>query len=542
MSSTVSHTISDPSDSASSLQMACNPDLPSNMDNSSSLSPHNLSMPNSSTNSLGGASSCQVHLPVTITPNSDQLGSCESSPLTDPWNFERSTLQELPRGNIMQTAPSYDPLNWTPSDVANDLHSHYPNSTDPESSLSLSPSPLESTGRPHRTKQPPGWMRDYFANTVAISMEPTCYANACQSEEWRAACDEEMASIHKNNTWILSDLPSGKVPLTTKWVFKAKQDAEGRITKRKARLVVHGCEQTPGLDYEETFAPVVKWGTLRGLAALAAQRGYSIYHLDVRTAFLHDYLKEEVYIYQPEGYVNPNHAQQVCLLQRALYGLRHAPCAWYERIDSFLVNELGFERGIGDTNLYRHSTETTIILIALYVDDILLTGSSTSAITTVKDRLESSFEMSELSDGTIVLYLKAELVQVPSGIFMTQRGYCCQILETFGLFTAHPVSTPMVDKPRLLSNMQEDLVDPTLYRSMVGKLLHLTHTCPDITYSVSIVSRFMQMPQSSHLLAIKRIFRYLAGTWDSGILYDQGGMSTLVGYSDSDYAGDVETS
>jgi hypothetical protein len=200
MSSTVLHTIFDSSDSASNLQTACNPDLPSNMDSSSSLSPHNLSMPDGSTNSLSGASSCQVYLPVTITPNSDQLGSHESSPLIDPWNFEGSAPQELPRGNIMQPATSYNPLDWTPSDVANDLHSHYPDSTDPESSLLLSPSLLESTGRPHRTKQPPGWMHDYFVDTVDISMEPTCYADACQSEEWRAACDEEMVSIHKNNT------------------------------------------------------------------------------------------------------------------------------------------------------------------------------------------------------------------------------------------------------------------------------------------------------------------------------------------------------
>jgi hypothetical protein len=124
MSSTMSHTISDPSDSASSLRMAYNPDLPSNMDSSSSLSPHNLSMPDSSTNPLGGTSSCEVHLLVTVTPNSDQLGSRESSPLTDPWNMERSTTQEPPRGNIMQPATSHDPLDWTPSDVANDLHNH----------------------------------------------------------------------------------------------------------------------------------------------------------------------------------------------------------------------------------------------------------------------------------------------------------------------------------------------------------------------------------------------------------------------------------
>ena len=283
----------------------------------------------------------------------------------------------------MQPETFYDPLDWIPSDVANDLQSHH---SDQEDSGTLSPSlaqTIVSSSRPYQTRQPPGWMRDYFAGTVALSMEPTCYAEACQSEEWRAACDEEIASIYKNDTWVLSDLSPGKVPLTTKWVFKAKQDAEGRITKRKAHLVVRGCEQTPGLDYEETFLPVIKWGTLSGLAALAAQRGYPILHLDVHIVFLHGYLKKKVCIYQPEKYVDPQRDQQVCLLQRAFYGLHQAPHAWYERIDSFLVDELGFECGSGDTNLYRQSSATAIILIALYVDDILLTGSSVLAITAI---------------------------------------------------------------------------------------------------------------------------------------------------------------
>jgi hypothetical protein len=380
--------------------------------------------------------------------------------MSDPWKIEGSTPHALPRSNFIQPAISYDPLDWTPSDVANDLQSHHPDYSNSDTHHSYSPSLPQLTsvdsdsGRPSRSRQPPGWMRDYFAGTVALSMEPTSYAEAAQSKEWSDACDEEMASIYKNDTWVLTDLPARKTPLTTKWVFKAKQDAEGKIITRKARLVVRGCEQTPGLDYEETFAPVVKWGTLRGLAALTAHKRYPIYHLDVRTAFLHGHLKEEVYIYQPEGYVAHNNKQQVCLLQRALYGLRQAPRAWYERIDSFLVEQLGFERGVGDTNLYRQSSTTATLLLALYVDDILLTGSSISQIMSVKAHLESSFEMSELGDGIFALYLKAKLAQVPSGIFMTQRGYCRQILETFGLFAAHPVSTPMVDKPRLISNMQ----------------------------------------------------------------------------------------
>jgi hypothetical protein len=179
--------------------------------------------------------------------------------------------------------------------------------------------------------------------------------------------------------------------------------------------------------------------------------------------------------------------------------------------------------------------------LALYVDDILITGSSSSLIFSTKALLEATFEMSEIGDGTVALYLKAECIHVANGIFMSQRGYCHQILETFGMLDAHAVSTPMVERPRLLSNMQEDFVDPTLYRSMVGKLLYLTHTRPDITYSVSVVSRFMSQPQISHLQAVRRIFWYLSGTCDFGILFGRGGDSVVTGFSDSDYAGDIES-
>jgi hypothetical protein len=182
-----------------------------------------------------------------------------------------------------------------------------------------------------------------------------------------------------------------------------------------------------------------------------------------------------------------------------------------------------------------------IIILALYVDDMLLTGSSTALIMSTKKLLEENFEMSDIGDGTVAMYLKAECINLPTGIFMTQRGYCRQILELFSMLDAHAVSTPMVERPRLLTDMQEDLVDPTLYRSMVGKLLHLNHTRPDITYSVSIVSHFMSRPQVSHLQAVKRIFRYLSGTWDFGVLFGRGSAPVVTGFSDSDYAGDIET-
>ena len=242
---------------------------------------------------------------------------------------------------------------------------------------------------------------------------------------------------------------------------------------------------------------------------------------------------------QPPGFIVKGKEHLVCKLFKALYGLRQSPRAWYERIDSFLIQQ-GFTRGTCDSNLYRYCLGHDIVLLALYVDDILLTGSSSQLCSSIKSLLETNFEMSEMSDGSVTLYLKAELLQVSSGVFIIQRGYCKQVLETFGLLNSNPISTPMAERPRLMSNMQEDSIDPTLYRSMVGKLLHLTHTRPDITYAVSVVSRYMQTPQTSHLHAVKRIFRYLAGTWDSGILFRRGGEG-ITGYSDSDYAGDIES-
>jgi hypothetical protein len=193
-------------------------------------------------------------------------------------------------------------------------------------------------------------MKEYFIGTMALSSEPTCYYEAIACKEWQQAMDDEMDSIHWNGTWVLTTLLPGKAAISTKWVFKQKQGADGSILKCKARLVARGFEQRQGLDYEETFAPVVKWGTLRTILALAAQRHYPIYHLDVKTTFLHGHLSEEVYTLQPQGYEAPGKEHLVCRLNKALYGLRQAPRAWYERIDSLLLQNN--HRGDGDSNLY----------------------------------------------------------------------------------------------------------------------------------------------------------------------------------------------
>ena len=191
---------------------------------------------------------------------------------------------------------------------------------------------------------------------------------------------------------------------------------------------------------------------------------YPIFHLDVKTTFLHGHIKEEIHVLQPPGFIVKGKERLACKLFKALYGLRQSPPAWYERIDSFLIQQ-GFTRGTCDSNLYIYCLGHDIVLLALYVDDILLTGSSSQLCSSTKPLLETNFEM---SDGLVTLYLKAELLQVLSGVFIPQKGYCKQVLETFGLLNSNPISTPMAERPRLISNMQEDSIDPALYRSMVG--------------------------------------------------------------------------
>ena len=219
-------------------------------------------------------------------------------------------------------------------------------------------------------------------------------------------------------------------------------------------------------------------------------------------------------------------------------GLR--PSSVAQKMDTYL-RELGFQIGKGDHNLYTMNNTGRIILLALYVDDLLLTGNDQEWIDCHKAELKRRFEMSDSEEEETTLYLKAECVQVPQGNFMTQRVYAKQTLELFRLANCQPVATPMTDKPQLAVDMQEECVDPTYYRSVVGKLIHLTHTRPDISYEVGIMSRYMAQPQVSHLKAAKRILRYIKGTWDFRILYTRYSNLDLEGFVDSDWAGEIES-
>jgi hypothetical protein len=367
--------------------------------------------------------------------------------------------------------------------------------------------------------------------------EPTNVEQALEEDCWKRAMQEEMDSIHQNNTWELSDLPSDHKAIGLKWIFKVKRDPAGKIVKHKARLVAKGYAQIQGVDYEEVFAPVARLETVRLLLALAAQGEWQVHHMDVKSAFLNGELLEEVYVQQPPGFTDSNSARKVLRLKKALYGLKQAPRAWNSRLDQELV-KLGFNRSVEEHAVYRRGTSNSLLLVGVYVDDLIICGPNSNHIAEFKQQMMQSFKMSDL--GLLSYYLGLEVKQKPGEITISQSAYAEKIVENCGMKGCNPVDTPMEQHVKLLPGKPELILDATKYRSVVGSLRYLVNSRPDIAFSVGMVSRFMETPNAEHWSAIKRIIRYIAGTIQLGCKYTKGAHSELLGYTDSDHGGDLE--
>lgn len=225
-----------------------------------------------------------------------------------------------------------------------------------------------------------------------------------------------------------------------------------------------------------------------------------------------------------------------CKLKKALYGLKQAPRAWYSRVDSYLLSQ-GLSKSTADSNLYFHHREGKLTLLVLYVDDVYLTGNDTEYIDLIRTDIQREFEMTDL--GVLTYSLGLEFIFLAEGLAVTQRQYIRTMLTDVGLENCRPVPTPMIEKQKLEPSMDAPLADPTKYQQMVGKLIFLSHTRPDIAFAVSIVSRFMNKPQEPHAQAVKHIYRYLQGTTDFALLYRRGEEADLYGYTDADWAGDT---
>nr|GFB50989.1 zinc finger, CCHC-type [Tanacetum cinerariifolium] len=303
----------------------------------------------------------------------------------------------------------------------------------------------------------------------------------------------EIDSINKNKTWKLATLLDNQKAIGLKWVFKTKRDGNGNIIKHKALLVAKGYVQEHVIDYDEVFAPVARMETIRLILALSAYHGWEVHHLDVKSAFLHGELKEEVYVTQPEGFKKPRNENKVYRLVKALYGLKQAPRAW---------------------NMNKEDLQK------------------------FKSQMEERFEMSDL--GLLAYYLGIEVTQIEDGISIKQTGYANKILKEARMVDCNETKIPMDPGTKLIKTEGGELVDATEYKSLIGCLRYLIHTRPHLSYSVGLLSRFMQEPREQHMKAIRQVLRYIKGTLNFGINYYKKAGCKLLGYSDSSYGINIE--
>jgi hypothetical protein len=330
--------------------------------------------------------------------------------------------------------------------------------------------------------------------------ELTTFTAAEHESCWRAAMTEEMDSITDNATWELVDLPPGHRAIGLKWVFKVKWDEHGNIFRHKARLVKKGYVQRAGIDYDEVFAPVARLEFVRLMMAVAAHHGWEVHHMNVKSAFLNGELKEEVYVTQPAGFVVSGAEHKVLRLQKALYDLKQAPRAWNAKLDTTMV-ELGFQRSCAEHGVYTRGQGEHRLIVSVYVDDLVITGSSNNDIIQFKAEMQEAFRMSDL--GLLSYYLGIEVHQGDTGITVRQAAYAGKLLERSGLQDCNPVLTPMESRLKLSKHSTTPIVDTTEYKQIIGGLRYLIHTQPDLAFVVGYLSRFMESPHEEHMVAVK---------------------------------------
>ncbi|GJV92262.1 putative ribonuclease H-like domain-containing protein [Tanacetum coccineum] len=313
-----------------------------------------------------------------------------------------------------------------------------------------------------------------------------------------------------------------------------KKDERGIVIKNKARLVAQGYTQEEGIDYDEVFAPVARIEAIRLFLAYASFKDFVVYQMDVKSAFLYGKIEEEVYVCQPPGFEDPDFPDRVYKVEKALYGLHQAPRAWYETLSTYLLDN-GFQRGKIDKTLFIRRVKSDILLVQVYVDDIIFGSTKKSLCIEFEKMMHKKFQMSSM--GELTFFLGLQVKQKEDGIFISQDKYVTEILKKFGFTDVKTASTPMETHKPLLKDADGEDVDEHLYRSMIGSLMYLTSSRPDIMFAVCACARYQVNPKVSHLHAVKRIFRYLKGQPKLGLWYPKDSPFDLVAYTDSDYAG-----
>nr|GEV59068.1 UDP-glycosyltransferase superfamily protein [Tanacetum cinerariifolium] len=423
------------------------------------------------------------------------------------WASTKNTVYDTCNGCVSHLSPT--------SQTSSESSNGQPSPLSTTSIPTPPPPPLITRQRPANLCQNPKQRVPYnpFANHATVLpttiTEPTSFTVANNFSEWRQAMKEKYDALMKNRMWSLVPCASNTNVVDGKWVYRLKQDKNGAITRYKARFVAKGFRQQLGIDFHDTFIPVVKSTTIRVVLSLAVTNDWPLRQLDIQSAFLHGNLKEHVYMKQPSGFIDPQRPNHVCLLYKSLYGLKQALHTWFERLSKALF-DLGFKGFKTDPSLFIYSPGDTLLYIMLYVNDIIVICNNKGTIDNIICQLGSAFALKDL--GPLNYFFGIEIVSHASDILLSQKKYILELLQSAGLSNCNPVSFPVVTLSSLSLDDSTAFSNPVKCRQVVGSLQHVTLSRPDIAFAVNKVCQYMHAPAENHWSVVKRILRYLHGT------------------------------
>ncbi|KAL2229041.1 UNVERIFIED_CONTAM: Retrovirus-related Pol polyprotein from transposon RE1 [Sesamum indicum] len=451
------------------------------------------------------------------------------------------------------------PLTEDVSDAPSSPQSPSP-SSDSLSPLNLHTSPAASPvlRRSQRTHHKPSWLSDFvcqfnassstpiftnfssaylgFCASLSLVQEPRNYREAACIPHWTDAMKQELLALEKNRTWEVVPLPPGKSPIGCKWVYKTKLREDGSVERHKARLVAKGYTQVEGVDYTERFSPVAKTVTVRLFLALASAFQWPVHQIDINNAFLHGHLDEEIFMTAPEGYdISPGHA---CLLKRSLYGLKQASRQWNVEFTRSLEG-LGFRQSGHDHCLFFKPLDAGFLGLLVYVDDVLIMAPSLASISQVKESLDALFTIKDL--GCARYFLGLQIGRSNGGMSLTQSKYILDLVSECGLQDGKSAATPLPPGVKFSSGSEDLFEDPERYRRLVGRLLYLGFTRPDISHGVQQLSQFLQRPCRSHWQAALHLVRYLKGCSEVGLFFPSSNSLQLQAFCDADWGACTDT-
>ena len=450
-------------------------------------------------------------------------------------------------------APVIDPINNNEQQV-NDQPTEQPHNETITDETFEAPQevPLRRSQRERRSAIPDDYVV-YLQETefnIGDINDPVSYekaVNSDDSDKWVNAMNEEIKSMNDNNVWELVELPEGQKRVGCKWIFKTKLDSKGNIERHKARLVAKGFNQREGIDYNETFSPVSKKDSLRIILALVAHYDLELHQMDVKIAFLNGSLEEEVYMAQPQGFIKEGKENMVCMLKKSIYGLKQASRQWYIKFHD-TITSFGFKENTVDRCIYLKISGSKFVFLVLYVDDLLIASSDLGLLSETKKYLSKNFEMKDLGEASFVIGIEISRDRSRGTLGLSQKAYINKVLERFSMQSCNPVNVPLQkgDKFSLSqcpgSDLEREHMKGMPYASLVGSLLYAqVCTRPDISFAVGMLGRYQSNPGIYHWKAAKKVLRYLQGTKDYMLTYRKTDHLEVIGYSDSDFGGCLDS-